>query len=140
MAGCQDYNGRGFDSCALGYGAGFAIPVNNSKQQIAMTTLYKVGFQSGLRNDTVTTLTLKVYVSRGMMTAIMLFHGATRISTTLDIIGVRIEHKARHTSDDCQDADRAGDCSFTPVDWKKSNACEDGWKAAWKKYSHFPLP
>jgi hypothetical protein len=135
---CKDYNGRGFNNCALGYGAGFAIPVNNSKQQIAMTTAYKEGFREGVINETVSCKNYNYRDPQGMcsqgyddgyLTLPWSYKEYYKFGYYWGKLGA--EGKAS--------GDRAGDCSFTPYDSKKSEVCETGWNAAWKKYTNKPL-
>jgi hypothetical protein len=114
--------------CQQGYDAGWAAPINHTAQQTNKQTLaYKIGYKAGTNNGTYSAcnefsgresqICSNAY-EEGFLTI-------PRSHEQIFKLGYNYGFTAARDKD--PDPDRAGDCSFDPVDLKKKAVCEVGW-------------
>jgi len=122
--------------CQQGYDAGWATPINQTAQQMAIaankqTLAYKIGYRAGAYNGTYSACN-KFTGRENHICSDAYDEGFLTIPWSHEQI-FKLGYNYGFTAAKGQslEPDRTGDCSFDSVDPKKKAVCEAGWNEGW---------
>jgi hypothetical protein len=136
---CSGFSGTNYDNCEQGYISGWAMPVNSAQQQMAIaankeTLAYKSGFFSGSHNQTLQQSCNGFNHRDGLICANAYKDGYLTIAGNYNqIFYLGFSYGFQAASSKNPSPDRTDDCSFSPVDVKKSAICIKGWNSGFEK-------